>query len=213
MKKNIYVLSGLGADERVFQKLDLSAYEVHFVKWIKPEENESIEAYAKRLSAQITTPEPILIGMSFGGMIAIEIAKQQKVAKVILIASAETKDEIPIYYRLGGKLRVHKMLPNSFLKNSSSVIDWLFGVSTKEESKLLKQIVEETDPEFLKWSMDKIVNWKNEVELDNIYHIHGSADKVLPLQNPDSKIVVNGGGHFMTMNKPEEITAILKKLI
>ena len=41
--QHIYLFSGLGADERVFQKLDFSNYEVTFVKWIEPIQNEPIE--------------------------------------------------------------------------------------------------------------------------------------------------------------------------
>ena len=36
MPKTVYILSGQGADERVFQKLDLSGYAVTYLKWIDP---------------------------------------------------------------------------------------------------------------------------------------------------------------------------------
>jgi predicted phosphoribosyltransferase len=37
--------------------------------------NDTLQSYAIQLSAQIDTPKPIILGVSFGGMIAIEIAK------------------------------------------------------------------------------------------------------------------------------------------
>ena len=97
--KTVYVFSGLGADERVFHKIDFSGYDVHFIKWITPQKNESIESYALRLTSQITKPLPVLIGLSFGGMMAVEVAKHIATEKIILISSAKSKNEIPFYFR------------------------------------------------------------------------------------------------------------------
>ena len=109
MLKNVYIFSGLGADERIFQRLDLSGFSTIFIKWEVPFKNETIENYASRLIRQITEPRPILLGLSFGGLISVEIAKQIETEKVILIASAQTREEIPLYYRLAGKLKLHKL--------------------------------------------------------------------------------------------------------
>lgn len=104
MAKELYIFSGLGADEKVFQKLYFSDFSPTFIKWIAPQEEETIENYATRLLDQIRTTKPILIGLSFGGMIAVEVAKQIDTEKVILIASAKTQNEIPFYFRFAGQL-------------------------------------------------------------------------------------------------------------
>ncbi len=109
LSKRLYILSGLGADEQVFQRLDFSGFATTFIKWKTPHENESIEQYAKRLLDQITTIKPTIIGLSFGGIIAIEIAKQIETEKVILISSAKTKFEIPFYFRFIGLLRISSL--------------------------------------------------------------------------------------------------------
>ncbi len=93
MNIEIYIFSGLGADERAFQRLDFSGYSINFIKWVLPNVKDTIESYATRLLEQIKTKKPILIGLSFGGIMAIEIAKQIETEKVILIASAKTKNE------------------------------------------------------------------------------------------------------------------------
>ncbi len=111
MTKELYIFSGLGADERVFQRLDFPGFSTTFIKWIVPQDKETIENYATRLLDQITTTNPTLIGLSFGGLIAVEVAKQIDTEKVILIASAKTKKEIPFYYRFAGQLGLQKLLP------------------------------------------------------------------------------------------------------
>ncbi len=58
--------------------------------WIEPLKNESLKNYAQRISNKITSDNPTLIGLSFGGILAVEISKILKLQKVILISSAKT---------------------------------------------------------------------------------------------------------------------------
>ena len=211
--QHIYLFSGLGADERVFQKLDFSNYEVTFVKWIEPIKNEPIEGYAKRISLQLKHPNPILIGLSFGGIMAIEVAKQIPTKKVILIASAKNKKEIPFYFRLLGRMRIDSLIPVSILKKSNFLTYWFFGAETAADKLILKEILLDTDAIFLKWAISKIIRWKNEVAIKNLIHIHGTADRLLPICFVQCDRKVIGGGHFMTLNKSQEINRILANCV
>jgi pimeloyl-ACP methyl ester carboxylesterase len=162
LRKELYIFSGLGADKRVFQRLDFSVFSTTFIKWIVSQDRETIENYATRLLDQIRTTKPTLIGLSFGGLIAVEVAKQIDTEKVVLIASAKTKKEIPFYYRFAGQLRLHKLLPTRLLKSSNFIKNWFFGTSSTFEKQLLKQILIETNPTFLKWAIDKVARWTTE---------------------------------------------------
>lgn len=211
--KDIYIFSGLGADERVFQKLDFSGLKVTFIHWITPQKNEKIEAYAKRLTSQITNNKPVLIGLSFGGIMAVEVAKQIDTEKIILIASAKTKQEIPFYYRFAGKLSLHKLIPTKLMKQANFLNKWFFGTENKQDKQLLKEILRDTDPVFLKWAIDKIVHWNNETVHKNLIHIHGTKDRILPFRYISCDIIVKEGGHLMTVNKSEELSQILRSLL
>ncbi|MCB0541677.1 MAG: alpha/beta hydrolase, partial [Bacteroidetes bacterium] len=83
----IFGISGLGADERVFKKLTLN-YNINTVKWLKPHKKEELKNYIKRLSVEIDDSQPfVLIGVSFGGIVAIELSKILKPEAVIIISS------------------------------------------------------------------------------------------------------------------------------
>lgn len=211
MIKHLYIFSGLGADERVFQKLDFSGFKTVCVKWIVPQDNESIEHYSSRLIEQIATAKPTLIGLSFGGLIAIEVAKQIETEKVILLSSAKTQNEIPFYYRFAGQLRLHKILPLRLLKDSNFITNWFFGAHSTFDKKLLKQILIDTDPTFLKWAIDKVVRWTNKTLPKNIIHIHGTSDRILPLRFVSCDVEIENGGHLMTLNKSDELNMILRE--
>jgi hypothetical protein len=213
LPKHLYLFSGLGADEKAFQRLDLDEYIVRHIKWMKPERDESIEEYAKRLRIFITTPNPILIGLSFGGLMAIEVSKHIVTEKIILISSAKNRNEIPLSYRIIGRIGIHRILPLQLLGRANAITDFIFGAHTKEDKKLLKPMIENTDMHFLKWAMDKVGTWKNGFNPSNLTHIHGTADRVLPYRNVTCDYTITNGGHMMVLNRAPEVNEIIQKII
>lgn len=209
--KKIYVFSGLGADERAFQNIDFSGLPVTFIRWIKPHSQETIEAYTTRLLEQIKDESPILIGLSFGGMVAIEMSRQIPTEKVILIASAKTRKEIPFYYRWSGTFRLHRLLPAHFFTQANSINNWLFGAESAAEKELLKAILADTDPQFFKWAIDKITRWENTSLPENTFHIHGTNDRILPFRYVKCNAEIQNGGHLMTINRAKELNEILHR--
>lgn len=209
----VYVFSGLGVDHRVFDRIVFDKKNTFFVQWIEPYKNETIEAYAARISEPFKDKNPILIGLSFGGMLCVEISKIIPTKKVILISSAKTKVELPLIYRLAGKLKLHKMVPNFVIKRVNFVTAWMFGLQSKEEWILLGRILKDTDSQFLSWALQKIVEWKNIRYPENYIHIHGSKDKIMPLHLIKTDYTIENGGHFMIFNQSEKIQKILNKNI
>jgi pimeloyl-ACP methyl ester carboxylesterase len=118
---NVYFISGLGADKRAFQHIRLSTqYAVHHIEWIKPYRGESMNAYARRLAVCIDTTQSFsLVGLSFGGMIATEMTTFLNPAKAILISSTYTINELQQPVRWIGQLKLHKLVPPSWLKRSA----------------------------------------------------------------------------------------------
>ena len=209
MKEKIYIFSGLGADKRVFKHIKFIDFEPVFIDWISPLENETIENYAKRISRQIDNENPIILGISFGGIIAIEISKQIKTKKIILLATAKTRNELPKFYLSLGKLGVLKVTPTRLLKKTNFLTHYFFGTKTKEDRRILKEIIDDTDPKFLKWALRKILNWTNTELPRNYVHIHGTNDKIIPNKKNMCDIEIKNGGHFMTLNKFEELNNVI----
>lgn len=209
----IYIFSGLGVDRRVFGNIDFSGLDVEFIDWTEPLKNESLANYSKRISEKITEENPILIGLSFGGIVVVEISKFLKTKKLILIASAKSKFELPKIYRVIGKLKLNTLIPNSLLKSQNFITNWMFGIETKDEKKLLKTILKETSPTFLSWAINEILNWKNEHIPGNCIQIHGNKDRILSIKNVKADFIIENGGHFMTVNKSKVIEKTIKQLL
>lgn len=207
----IYFISGLGADERVFQFLDLSKIDHQFIKWNEPLLNESLLSYCKKLTEQINHhQEVILIGVPFGGIIAQEISKIIPVKKVIIISSVKTFAEYSWQLKLASKLQIHKIAPLWFLTLSNKLTaDYYFSTQSKEESILLHQIVKDTDPKFLVWAIHQIMNWKNKSYPENLTHIHGTNDRIFPIKYINGVIKLPKSGHFMIVNRAREIEQLI----
>ena len=213
-QKRIYCISGLGADQRVFSELKFKGYQLVYLDWLPPNKRESLADYAQRLAANIEDQEPILIGLSFGGMVATEIAKQIEVKKAILISTIKITPENPWYFRAFSWLPIHRLIPfKSLLWLVYWLINWFFSLETTEERKLLKAILIDTDAKFLKWAINQAILWQNEIIPDNIYHIHGTGDRIFPLTFVEPDITIDKGGHFMIMNRANKISQIIDELL
>lgn len=213
LKQRIYLISGLGADESIFAKLDLSDFDSVHIPWIHPLKNESIESYAIRLSNAIPEENPWVMGLSFGGMVGVEILKQRKGGTLILISSAKTKYELPQLYRYAGKMKLDRILPAKWLKCSGFWVYWLFGVESPEEKIMLKKILKGTDELFLKWAIGSILNWKNQTLPNRCFHIHGTKDRILSIRNINDCHPIEGGGHSMVYSRAEVISEWLKEIL
>lgn len=212
--KNIYCLSGLGADRRVYKKLKLKGYQPVHLDWIEPKKNETISQYACRLSESIEEPNPIIVGLSFGGIVAVELAKQIQHQRTILISSVKETTEIPWYFRIFRWLPIHRLIPfKSLVWAVYWAISWFFGLETLEGKQLLRVILADTDPVFMKWAIDRVVRWDNQTVPDGLHHIHGTSDRIFPLKFVKADITLEGGGHFMILNRANKISQIIDRLI
>lgn len=194
-----YFISGLGADKRAFEKIILPAgYEVVHLDWVPPLAEECLVQYAKRFVHHIDATAPfILVGLSFGGMLATELSKLVQPQHLILISSAATRNELPFLYRLAGSLRLEKMIPYKRLtKKPGKLFSWLFGPLDTDCTSMIHSFIKAVDPFFLQWSLAQIIRWRNTDKPANLFQIHGSNDRVLWARCSKAQIVMSGGGHF-----------------
>jgi len=209
--KDVYFISGLGADERVFSFLKLENIRQHHIHWIAPEPHEPLQAYSGRLLSQIKTKRPVIVGISFGGIMAAEIGKLLASEKIILISSVKTRHQLPFYLRAAGKLRLHYLLPKFLMQKTNGVVYWLFGVRSKPEKELLRSVIRDSDPVFTKWAIGKILRWENTEILPNSVSIHGTKDQLLPYTKAD--FTVMNGGHLMIVSHAAEVSDLLNKIL
>jgi len=213
-KITAYLLPGQGSDARIFKNIHFESYidTVNIVYPI-PFQNESMTAYALRISEQIDTTKPfVLIGVSLGGMISCELADIINPEKVIIISSASSSEEVPKMYTFFKTFPVYREISPSLFKYTSYLLQPLYEPDRKLEKETCVNMLHAKDPLFIKRAVHLIVSW-DRTEADNvnknIMHIHGNIDNTLPIENVKADFIINGGSHMMALTKAEDISEII----
>ena len=123
--------------------------------------SESLKDYSMRLSKSIKHQNPILIGVSFGGLIMQEISKIINAKKVIIISSVKSRKELSNSMKFARKTKSYKFLPLSWIDDFENLMTFVFGPKIKRGLSLYRKYLSVRDQKYLDWSIDKIVNWES----------------------------------------------------
>ena len=211
--KTIYCISGLGADERAFSKLKINGFVLKVIPWLMPEAGETIEQYAARMRADITAENPMLMGLSFGGMICTEIAKQIPVSKIIIISSIKSSRELPFWMKTVATLKLNKIVPLKSTRLTQPIQNRMLGIQSEEEKTLVASLRRAVDLPYTNWAVNQAINWKNDWQHPNIYHIHGDKDNMFSIKNIKADYIIKNGGHFMIMNRAAEVSDCINSIL
>jgi hypothetical protein len=204
----LYLIGGLGADRRVFEKLTIN-FKTKVIEWIEPNANESLPHYASRLVDQINQNETFgILGVSFGGLVTIELSKILKPRITFIISSALIENHLPKHLLRLGALLMRNVLPNGLIKPPSWIANYLFGAENKI---LLASIINDTNPDFIRWAIKSMASWENDIIFENCIRIHGTNDRLFPLKGKAIEIL--DGGHFMIVDRSSEISQIINEKI
>lgn len=214
-ENHIYMMPGLAASSLVFENINLknSKYQLHRLDWIQPKKKESLNSYCKRLSKKIKHKEPILLGVSFGGIIVQELDKILNVKKLIIVSSVKTHHEYPVVFKIARDYQLNNALPfgmfDNFVKFSLKLnINKLY-----KRIDLAERYLTERDERYLEWAVWSLLNWKQGEIREDIIHIHGDKDKVFPINNISNCIKIKGGKHEMIILRAKWFNENLVSLI
>ena len=199
----VYFMPGLAANPSIFESivLDEAVFEVLLLEWEMPLDKESLQDYAKRMATKVTYPNPVLIGVSFGGILVQEMAKFVEARKVIIISSVKSNLEFPTSFKVAKTTKAYKLIPMSLLANVESLLKFSFGSKINQRISLYKKFLSVRDIRYLDWAVEQIMLWDRIVVDESVIHIHGDADDVFPIKNIKNCIVVKGGTHIMIFSK------------
>jgi len=207
----IYCISGLAADERIFKNIVIPNTELVHLKWLPFDKEETMSSYAQKMAFQIDETQPILLGLSFGGMLVAEISKLQPIKKGFLVSSAKSPEELPELSSFILFMLQTGLVPYSLFKIPNRVLFEKFGAATSEEQQLLTAILKDTDSKGLGAAFKLIINWKSNLSPKAIVQIHGTHDNIIVPTNIQPDYWIDKGTHMMIWNRSKEIIAILSK--
>lgn len=207
----IYFVPGLAASPEIFEFLQFpDEFELHYLPWLIPlSAYEPIESYAKRMSDLVLEENPILIGVSFGGIMVQEMSKHLQCRKVIIISSVKSRQELSKSLKFIQKLKIYKLFPSKFIENIEMFSFLAFGETSKTRLKLYKKYFSVRDRKYLNWSIYNVLHWQQTKSSENILHIHGTSDAIFSFKYVRNCIPVENGTHIMIINRAKTISKII----
>jgi pimeloyl-ACP methyl ester carboxylesterase len=212
---HVYFMPGMAANTSIFENIILpqNKFEMHYLEWMIPEENETLEAYAKRMAAKIEYPNPVLVGVSFGGILIQEMSKFLEVKKLIVISSVKSKHELPKRMKILKITNAYKILPTQWVSNIELFAKYTFIKNVNRRLELYQKYLSIRDKTYLDWSIKQIIFWDQEFPNPQAIYIHGDNDAVFPYSCQGNCIIIKGGTHIMIINKYKWFNKHLPELI
>ncbi len=207
----IYLLPGQGSDQRIFSDIQWpEGSKIRHIQYPVPDKGMSMKEYATLLASQIDADKPsILIGVSLGGMLAVELSEIIQPHRTIIISSAKSKYELPKRYLLQRKTKLHTLLPPCWFQTGALILQPIVEPDRRKNKNTFIAMLKDKDPIFLKRTVAMIVEWDREIAPNNIIHIHGTKDRTLPHRHVDVDISIHKGSHMMALTRAEEINPYL----
>ena len=215
-KTHIYFVPGLAADKEIFENISLpeNLYTLHIISWLIPSKKETMAQYAKRMAAFVTEKNAVLVGVSFGGVVAQEMNSFLKLKKLIIISSIKTKFELPTKFKIAKKIKFYKLIPTRlFLTSEKLLSNSLLGPTSRKRLKSYQDYLHIRDKRYLDWAIKNMLCWKQDIPLPGVYHIHGDNDLVFPIKNINNVITVQGGSHIMLLTKGPQVSRKIVDII
>ena len=203
------------ACSKIFERIHFpkELYETHLLEWLIPtSKQESLTSYVDRFAALITHPNPIIVGVSFGGIIAQELGIRFKHSKIIIISSIKSSNELPPIFHFLKKSKLYQWYPVFLI---SSLEKLLLRMGTKQlKRKILsyQYYLPVRDKVYTTWAIHHFLHWTPNSSL-KITHLHGTKDAMLPIKHIKKKVTIPEGTHAMILAKAHTITTEILKAI
>lgn len=216
---SLVLFPGLAADERLLEPQRALPYEIIAPPWIEPQDDDTLPAYARRVAESNSWPERFIVGgVSFGGMLAAELALVRRPAGVILLGSCLNPEAVPTLYRFVHTMS--KLIPDAAVRLGASVsrpfVNFFRDIGPEDE-RVMTDMTHETPIPRLRRCAAMVVNWKGVRELPcPRLWIHGENDLVIPLKKlaPDvPELVIPGAGHLVNWTHRDQTNAAIRRFV
>ncbi|MEZ4793002.1 MAG: alpha/beta hydrolase [Gelidibacter sp.] len=212
---HVYMMPGMAAEPTIFNRIKLpeDQFQIHWLEWMIPNKDESLESYAKRMIAKIEHGDVVLLGVSFGGVLVQEMSKYMTLRKLIVVSSVKSKYELPKRMKIAKFIKAYKFAPTQLLSNLDVLKKYAFNDTISKRIDLYKTYLAVNDKRYLDWALKQMICWDQEKPVAGAIYIHGDQDAVFTRSCGGDCIVIKGGTHIMIIFKSQWFNENLPKLI
>lgn len=198
----IYLIPGMTSDYPVYSRILPMLPHAFAIDFIQPNPRETLVSYASRMASQLPC-HSFIGGVSFGGIVALEVARFLRPKGCIVISSIRHPSELPPWFRVGrlfGGRCCSSFL--SMIGSAAAMLPKKFCTSTTIRATKLAGM----DGRWHRWATSAVIDWKPELAFDGcpVHQIHGTADTTFPIRYTHPDIIVPDGRHALPISHPTE---------
>jgi pimeloyl-ACP methyl ester carboxylesterase len=207
----ILLFSGLAADDRLFAPQLAAFPALRVVPWAAPLPGESLRGYAARLAPAVDPGRPCVVGgASFGGMVALELARHLPARACVLVGSVRSPAGFPVRWRL---LEPLAHVGPDGLRVLAGVAGRVAGRFLDPASARRLRRLSRPESAFERWGLCAGVRWRPRPGGVPVFHIHGAADGVLPAARALPDVLVPAGRHALSLSHPAAVNEFLESVL
>ena len=151
--------------------------------------------------------------MSFGGMVAYEMARHLKPDAVVLIASCRTRDGLRPMYRAASCLL--PVVPVYAWSVAKLLAPAAVGVASRfraVDRAMAVAMFKEMDSRFMHWTLWTLLHWgPTPLEGVPVFQIHGHRDLLIPARRVEADEYIPDGGHLINVTHAEEVNSFISR--
>lgn len=206
----VYLVPAPDMDERAVRSIQVEGREVVALKLEPLHRGTDLETFLANLRAQIHHERPALLGFCYGGVLALELARRLDVERVVLVSGVTHHRDLAPSRKLLAKLYVG--LPTGPLRILGPALS--FFVNNILRIKIhIPRVWQKTEQN--KFLLQHALAFEGSARDLPIVRIHGSHDLLLPLTPTllsSAPHLIEGGGHFLFIDKPKELRELLSQV-
>ncbi len=81
------------------------------------------------------------------------------------------------------------------------------------ERRLFWDMATRVAPGFFKWGCRAMLSWRPTAHDVPVFHLHGSADRIIPVHRVRATQVLSGAGHLLPLSHPVETSTFLSRVL
>lgn len=215
-RERLVLIPGMGADGRLFEPQRRHGFEFDIPTLSEPHRGDTLADYAARIRDQLRLIAPCVVGgVSFGGMLACELARLCNARCAILIASCRNRSGVPSHYRI---LEViSRIIPDAIIQRRAVVSGRVFAAMecvTEEQKRTVTQMSRDVAVPQLRRIARMLLSWEAPAVWPfPIHQIHGEIDRIIPLGRVQPDEIVPGGGHLINMTHADQVNAFIERCL
>src|SRR5690606_6119483 len=132
----------------------------------------------------------------------------------ILISAPTGRHQFPQVLKTFDWLKIHRMITPGQIMKLAPLADLFMGFKNKEQRTLFYDMLQSNGPEFLHFSVNSVLGWRNtEPPSCKYVQILGTGDKLFKQSKIKDALLIEGSGHFTAFEKGQEVSEMINKYI